>query len=286
RYLIHLATGGSDHICFNNPLVAVPGVELNVWPDQWYHADTDTPDKSDPTQMKRAAFIGAICAWVAANCTDEVLEPLLDAVSDYGYKRIGERELPQALKFVDKAKAKSFQEDVWKAVNLAAFAVEREIGALRSLMEIYSGSDSAVQKIEDRIKQWEYYGEGLDEQILKYGALKASKLDVEAPKKPELTDEEIQYSKIFPDFHSDVKGVEFNLERTERYREYIKENADAVKKLKLNRYLQRSIQNFINGKRSLTEIRNAAIADTGTDLSFEQLVGYLDMLKELSWVTF
>ena len=286
RYFIHLATGGSDHICFTNPSVAVPGVELNVWPDQWYHADTDTPDKSDPTQMKRVAFIGATCAWVAANCTDEVLEPLLDAVSDYGYKRVGERELPQALKFVDKAKAKTFQMDAWKAFNLAGFAVEREIGALRSLMEICSGSDSAVQKIEDRIKQWKYYGEGLEEQILKFGTLKASKLDVEAPKKPELTDEEIQYSKVFPDYDSDVKGVKFNLERTDRYREYVKENADVVKKLKLNRYQQRSIQNFINGCRSITIIRNNVIADTGRDLSFEQLAGYLEFLKTLNWLEY
>jgi hypothetical protein len=236
--------------------------------------------------MKRVAFIGAACAWAAANCSDDVLELLLDAVSDFGYKRVGERELPKALKFVDKAKAKSFREDVWKAVNLAGFAVEREIGALRSLMEICSGSDGATQMIEDRIKQWEYYGEGLEEQILKYGALKASKLDVEAPKKPELTDEEIQHSKVFPDFHSDIKGVEFNLERTDRYREYVKENADVVKKLKLNRYQQRSIQNFINGKRSLTEIRNAVLAETGTNLSFERLMGYLDMLKELNWVAY
>ncbi len=130
RYSMHLATGGSDHICFNNPLVAVPGVEFNVWPDQWYHADTDTPDKSDPTQMKRVAFIGAACAWAAANCTDEVLKPLVDAVSDYGYRRVGEREIPQALKLVDKTKAETLKGDVWKALNLAGFAVEREIGAL------------------------------------------------------------------------------------------------------------------------------------------------------------
>ena len=214
------------------------------------------------------------------------MKPLLDAVSDYGYKRVGERELPQALKFVDRAKAKTFQMDVWKALNLAGFAVEREIGALRSLMEICSGSDSAVQKIEDRIKQWEYYGEGLEEQILKYGTLRASQLDIEVPIKPELTDEEIQYSKVFPDFHGDVKGVEFNLERTDKYREYVKENADMVKKLKLNRYQQRPIQNFINGERSVTEIRNAVIADTGIDLPFKRLVGYLEMLKELNWVEY
>jgi hypothetical protein len=286
RYDMHLATGGSDHICFNNPLVAVPGVEFNVWPDQWYHADTDTPDKSDPTQMKRVAFIGAACAWAAANCTDEVLKPLLDAVSDYGYMRLGERELPRALKYVEEAKTKSFQEDVRKALNLAAFAVKREIGALRSLMEICSGSDYAVKKIENRIKQWEYYGEGLEEQILKYGAIKASQLDVEVPKKSELTDEEIQYSRVSPDFHSEVKGVEFYLERTDRYREYRKENPDMMKKLKLNRYQQRSIQNFINGKRSVLEIRNAVLAETGAKLSFERLVGYLEVLKELKWVEY
>jgi aminopeptidase YwaD len=286
RYDMHIATGGSDHICFNNPLVAVPGVEFNVWPDQWYHADTDTPDKSDPTQMKRVAFIGAACAWAAANCTDDVLEPLLDAVSAYGYKRVGEREIPKALEFVDKAEAKTLEKDVGKALNLAGFAVEREIGALRSLMEICSGSNSAVQKIENRIEQWKYYSEGLDEQVLKYGALKALQLELEAPQKPELTEEEIEYSKVFPDFHSDVKGVEFSLERTERYRDYAKENSDVMKKLKLNRYQQRSIQNFINGKRSVTEIRNAVLADTGIELSFERLVGYLDMLKELNWVEY
>ena len=66
RFFVHRATGGSDHICFNNPSVAVPGIELFTWPDQWYHADTDTPDKSDPTQMKRIAFIGAASAWAAA----------------------------------------------------------------------------------------------------------------------------------------------------------------------------------------------------------------------------
>jgi len=59
-----------------------------------------------------------------------------------------------------------------------------------------------------------------------------------------------------------------------------------MKKLKLNRYQQLSIQSFIDGKRSVAEIRNAVIADTGTNLSFERLIGYLDMLKELSWVNF
>jgi aminopeptidase YwaD len=286
RYFIHLATGGSDHICFNNPSIAVPAVELNVWPDQWYHADTDTPDKSDPTQLKRAGFIGAAAAWAVANCTDDVLNPLLDAVSDYGYKRVGERELPKALSYVEKAKKENLQEKVWMALNLAGFAVQREIGALRSLEEICSGSDEALRMIDNRVKQWEFYREGLANQILKYGAVKASELNVKAPERPELTEEEKIYSEIFPDLHPNVKGKEFYLERTDRFRDYIKENPDALKKLKLNRNQQRSIQNFLDGKRSVMEIRNAAIAETEIDLPFENLMGYLELLKELNWITF
>jgi len=109
---------------------------------------------------------------------------------------------------------------------------------------------------------------------------------VDTPKKPELTEEEIRYSKVVPDYHSDVKGVESYLERTDRFREYIKENEEAMKKLKLSRYQQRSIQNFINGERSVTVIRNAVLAELETDIPFDRLMGYLKILKELNWVAF
>ncbi|MDH5386477.1 MAG: hypothetical protein OEY18_17385, partial [Candidatus Aminicenantes bacterium] len=204
----------------------------------------------------------------------------------YGYKRVGERELPKALSYVEKAKKENLQEKVWMALNLAGFAVQREIGALCSLEEIYSGSDEALRMIDNRVKQWEFYREGLADQVLKYGAVKALDLNVKAPEKSELTEEEKKYSEIFPDMCPDVKGKEFYLERTDRFRDYIKENPDALKKLKLNRNQQRSIQNFINGKRSVMEIRNAAIAETEIDLPFESLMGYLELLKELNWITF
>ena len=97
RYFIHEATGGSDHIVFNNASVAVPGIEFFTWPDQWYHADTDTPDKGDPTEMKRVAFIGATTAWVSANLTDEMVPDLFQAVSDFGYNRVAERGIPKAM---------------------------------------------------------------------------------------------------------------------------------------------------------------------------------------------
>ena len=50
RYFVHAATGGSDHVCFNNPSVAVPGIELFTWPDQWYHATRTR--RTNPTRPR------------------------------------------------------------------------------------------------------------------------------------------------------------------------------------------------------------------------------------------
>ena len=103
RFFIHEATGGSDHIVFNNASVGVPGIEFFTWPDQWYHADTDTPDKGDPTEMRRVAFIGATTAWASAHLTDEMLPDLLNAVSDFGYNRVAERGIPKAMEVLENA---------------------------------------------------------------------------------------------------------------------------------------------------------------------------------------
>ena len=286
RYFSQISTGGSDHICFINPSVGIPAIDYTVWPDQWYHADTDTPDKSDPTQMKRTAFIGAAMAWTIADCSDEVFPELLNAVSSYGYRRIAKRELPLALGIIEKASGTDLPRQTEHALNLTRFGVEREIGALQTLSDIHTGSPAVEQALGNRIKQWESYAKGLRTQILEYGAVRAGQLKVPAPKAPAPTAESRKYSRVVPAVHPDVKYREFYLERTERFGKYLKENPQVNKKLRLSRAQQRSIQNFINGRRSITNIRRCVEAQTGQKLPFDKLMGYLGMLKDLDWVTF
>ncbi len=291
RYYIHRATGGSDHICFNSPSVAVPGVELNIWPDQWYHADTDTPDKSDPTQLKRTAFIGAAMAWAAADCSDEVLGKLLDAVSTFGYERVGKREVPAAIRLVENAKPDELEEMTHRALNLVDFATNREMGAIRSIQDVFTGSDGARRTIGDYLGQWHLFREGLHHQILGYARLKAEQLaerftlDVNAPDEPEPSPLAIKYARVYPAIHPDVRAKEFSAERTEAYQKYLEENPDAIKELKLNASLRRTIQNYLNGKHSVTDIRNWVMAETGKPLAFEPLLKYLEILKATGWIT-
>jgi hypothetical protein len=284
RYFVHEATGGSDHVCFNNPSVAIPGIELFTWPDQWYHADTDTPDKSDPTQMKRIAFIGAAAAWTAANCGDDVLPELVKAVSAFGYARVGKRELPRALQIVADAEAKDLENAMNRALNLAAFAAAREAGAVESVRDVYSGSDKARGLVATQVKQWQLYGAGLEAQIRRFAAYRADELKTKPPAARVAIAAEKKAGAAVPALAPDVRGKEFSLEGSERYKAYAAVHPDAVKGLKLGLSQRRSVLNYIDGRRTLATIRNWAEAETGADIDFQELLRYIDFLKAVGWV--
>ena len=77
RYTMSPYIGGSDHGLFLSADADIPAFAFNVWPDLWYHTDRDRPDKSDPTQLKRVAFIGAASSLAACQGRDDVLERLI-----------------------------------------------------------------------------------------------------------------------------------------------------------------------------------------------------------------
>ncbi|MFC1557321.1 M28 family peptidase [candidate division KSB1 bacterium] len=284
RFFIHRATGGSDHICFNNPAVAIPGIEFFTWPDQWYHADTDTPDKSDPTQMRRVAFIGAACAWAAANCTDDVLAGLLDATSEFGYERIAEREHPASLTMVENSTAQTLQQETSRALNLISFALDREIGALKSIEDIYSGSSRARIMLSNRVEQWELYRNSLMQQVLGYAELRANQLNARRPVIPEPTSNERRYANDIPSVHPDVKGKDFYLERSDVYQQQLRAQPQFLRDLGLTSRQASSIRNFVNGKNSITTIKHYVSASTGGDIALDSVAGYIDFLRSIGWV--
>lgn len=77
RYTVSQYTGGSDHGVFLSSDLDIPAFSFNVWPDIWYHTDRDRPDKSDPTQLKRVAFIGGASALAVSLGRDDILEKVV-----------------------------------------------------------------------------------------------------------------------------------------------------------------------------------------------------------------
>jgi hypothetical protein len=284
RYFTHEATGGSDHVCFNNASVRIPGIEFFTWPDQWYHADADTPDKSDPTQMKRIAFIGAAAAWAAANCDDAVLPELLRSVSAFGYARVGKRELSRALQMVTEAGAKDLEKAMNRALGLTALAAARERGAVESVREVYTASDKARALVADQVRQWELYGASLDRQVREFAAYRAAALGAKAPAVRPVTAEEKRAGAAVPALAPGIKGKEFSLEQSERYRKYAEAHPDAVKGLKLTPPQRRAALNYIDGRRTLAEIRRSIEAESGTEIALKDLAAYADFLRAVGWL--
>jgi hypothetical protein len=280
RYFIHEATGGSDHIVFNNSSVGVPGIEFFTWPDQWYHADTDTPDKGDPTEMRRVAFLGAATAWASANLTDEMLPGLLDAVSDFGYNRVAERGIPRALELLEESDDGDPTSAAARAVNILNAAVERERDAIRSIHAVHSESAEARRQVEEELASWEAYGQALTSFLLTRAAPNLP----EGLRLPAPTSEELSYGQVVPRLAPGIRGVETSLGRYAPAQEYFRDHPDAMDETGLSNAQTQQILNFVDGRRSVLTIRNRVAAWMGVDLTVTQVARYLAILEEIGWV--
>jgi len=162
--------------------------------------------------------------------------------------------------------------------------VDREVSALESVRDVYTASHDARTALENRIAQWQLYREGLTAQVLGYAQVRAGRLGAPLPRVLPETPAQRRYSTVIPDLHRDVKGTQFYLERSDGYRAYLEANPDALTELGLGPAQTRGILNFVNGQRSVSQIRNQVAAITGTELELERVAAYLDILEQMGWV--
>ena len=89
--------GASDHSIFLN--YGIPAVLFNNWPDIAYHTSEDRPSSADPTQLKRAAFIGLASLVVMANADASGALRIAELTTGNAAARAGE-QLRLALQMV------------------------------------------------------------------------------------------------------------------------------------------------------------------------------------------
>ncbi|HSW30122.1 MAG TPA: M28 family peptidase [Longimicrobiales bacterium] len=290
RFFIHEATGGSDHIVFNNASVGVPGIEFFTWPDQWYHTDRDLPENADPTQMKRVAFVGAATAWAGAALTDEMLPGLLDAVSDYGHRRVAERGMPRALEALDSAatgaaaapgpSGRERDAAMLRAWSVLSASLEREKDALRSVDAIHTGSVVAKGFVNARVEEWGAYSLSMGRWLV--AAAEARGLD--GARLPSASGREARGRGAVPRLAPRIRGVETALARFAPYTQWVEAHPGAVEALGLSRNQAAQIQNFVDGKRTAGDILGWVRGTTGEPTTLDQVTGYLRILQEVGWI--
>jgi hypothetical protein len=251
-YTIDRFSGGSDHIVFIDGSVRVPAVMFICWPDMWYHTSGDLPDKSDSTQLKRVVTLSVASAIFLSQAGPEEAKAILNKVSSGGIQRLGE-EKGRAEDMILHADSKNLPAARKEAVNIVLQAFYREKEALSS-SSFFAGNDSEFSRLlKAKLESLDQFQETWLKELETTYQLACVNKKVK-PEKLTLTAEEIRLSQMIPvrkpqsqDFDPWVammKLREMNLQVSPLIYQ-----ADF------------ELRNFIDGQRSILDIRNAASAE-------------------------
>jgi hypothetical protein len=122
----------SDHIVFLS--AGIPAMQFNHWTDNFYHSSADRVEVSDPTEMKRTAFMGAAGFYYLANAGADEARALAWEAAANGEQWIAEVGR-QTVRLLD-ANASAIHERHKAAQNKVNGAFERARGAVRSVLDL------------------------------------------------------------------------------------------------------------------------------------------------------
>ncbi|MDD8026083.1 MAG: M28 family peptidase [Acidobacteriota bacterium] len=247
-------SGGSDHIVFVDGGVRVPAVMFICWPDMWYHSSGDTPDKSDSTQLKRVVVLSAASAVTLAGAGPVEAEKIIAVVGGGALARLGQ----------DKIRAESLLRDAAPAEIHAAYKEARNVLAQGFLREA-----ETLESTRFFVKSDARLGQLLQSQKVLLEACRApfAKAVDEAyqsrcrtsglkPQAVAATAEETRLAKIVPVRTAKMTGP---LDLMEFYTLIQAEEARPI--VRQVRGVEGEIRNFVDGRKSVLQIRDAVAAE-------------------------
>jgi len=280
-YQIESASGGSDHMVFNDLGVMVPGIMMITWPDPFYHTSEDLAGKCDPTQLRRTAFITSAAAWMIASAGPEEAVAIAGEVAANGIRRLGVAH--------SVASAMLAAEPDTEINTRAAYLTGRIRGTalgeamiLNSIRELAPGNKMLISQIENHISALNRIA---DEQA-KMIAAQATAINSAAGKAAfsyRLNEAEKTAAAIKPVLtistrdlgYRAYQNVNSKLPQEEMGSFNIRDIADVQEAIKL-----------ANGKNSLLDIKYILDSQYGRETTLTALTGYFSLLKKTGIVTF
>ena len=268
---------GSDHDDYDSSSIAVPSLYLRDWPDIYIHTDHDTLEQIDATKLRRVALLGAASGYTYATVNADEASSLLPFFAARAQGRLAEGfERAQGLAQDSELQP---QEAWYEARNLMTQMLRREQAELRSF-STYTQSDPDKAAV---------FGKALVAQA----AMLNEWLDQSAEKRG------VHDFKALPPWHAEPDASRVPV-RTAEFGPLAYQNDDVlldrlgserVGKIKLlgggsNRLLRAQDQgelyayeivNFVDGKRSVGEIRDAVAAEIGP-IPLDVVADYLKSL--------
>jgi len=255
-------SAGSDHDDYDSSTVGVPSLYLRDWPDIYIHTDHDTLSQIDPTKLRRVALLGAASGYVYASLDAERSRGLLPFYTAQSEIRLAQLS-QQAQQVVQNPKLDP-GEAWYEARNLLRQGLQRERATLSSLLQ-FSGSDphdaAAEKALGDQVATFNGWidsqakardAQGTEPKAHWAAMSGARKIPVRVGDFGPLTyqNDDVLKARLAPERMAKIKLL--NSEATPLF--------NAQDQSELYAY---EIVNFVDGKRTVGEIRDAVAAEYG-----------------------
>ena len=255
--------------------IAVPSLYLRDWPDVYIHTNHDNLDQIDATKLRRVALLGAAAGYVYAGLDAKQLPILLSFLTAQSETRMAQSFLA-AQNLVSDPELKG--EIAWyEAQNLLNQALNREVETLHSVVNFTGGpSELAADSEKALANQTASFRSVIEARAKVRGVTHPS------PKAPWNGSDEakripVRVGEFGPLTYQNDNVLLARLGK-ERYVKIKLINSESTQLLNVrdqSELYAYEIVNFINGKRTVGEIRDAVSAEYGP-LPLSLVADYLD----------
>lgn len=277
-------SGGSDHYIFTDPSIGVPSLML-CHADVFHHTSYDTPDKCDPTELRRVVTATAMAAMTIANSDDQNAVDIAAHVAECGLDRLHQRSRKSMTYLRTLMNQEDFLQDGFnlfqRLLSYTEIVGVVEKSAIQSCKELCqdkrlkSTIDQIAKSIEQDIRTEKKRLQNYFEILCSQNNIKVSS--------HRLTNVENKAQRIVPKrlFRGPLPRDVLGQKLGERYAWYQK-NASLIGGNMGNKTYE--ITNLINGERNLLWIRNMVSAQFG-ETSVEFVLHFVEDLKSLNLVS-
>ena len=272
-------SSGSDHDDYDSSTIAVPSLYLRDWPDIYIHTDHDTLDQIDATKLRRVALLGAASGYVYASITAQQLPTLLPFLTAHTEARLAQ-VFGAAQQLADDPQLEAGV--AWyEAANLVNQTLQRESATLHSIVEFTAGPAEAdadgAKALADQARNFQNW---LDTQVKLRGTKETAPTAPWAGA-PDAKRVPVRVGEFGPLTYQNDNVLLARLGK-ERYAKIKLINSEATQLLNVrdqSELYAYEIVNFVNGKRTVGEIRDAVSAEYGP-LQANLVADYLDACAE------
>jgi len=270
---------GSDHDDYDSSTIGVPSLYLRDWPDIYIHTDHDSLEQIDPTKLRRVALLGAASGYAYAAVDGKMTSSLLPFFAARAQRRLAQGFV-RAQSLVNDS-AMPPPEAWYEARNLITQMLRREQAELRSFARYTRGdAEQAAAFVQDLEPQ----AATLNGWINRIAAARGARAFPQLPPwhaEPESSRVPVRMAEFGPlTFQNDdVLLDRLGSERMAKIKLLNRESDRLFRVQDRGALYAYEIVNFVDGKRSIGEIRDAVAAEYGP-VPIDVVVDYLKACEE------